>query len=72
MPPKSSDSGPPADLDGASASGRENIPKTSNVLTPSMAATAMSITLMAIARMTPAKTARMTMCCRSIRIFPGY
>jgi hypothetical protein len=32
-----------------------------NVLTPSMAATAMSITLMAIATMTPAKTARMMM-----------
>ena len=46
---------------------RVKIPKMINVLTPSMAATAMSITLMAIATITPAKTAKMTICCRSIK-----
>ena len=61
IPPKSRDSGPPADWTAFRMSCRVKIPKMINVLTPSMAATAMSITLMAIARMTPAKTARMMM-----------
>src|SRR5574341_303789 len=68
IPPNSSANGPPAVLTAAMTSSSLRILNPNNTLTPSSAATAMSITSKAIARMTAPNTANVMYICSSVML----